>query len=85
MDRQEIEQKVKEIVAYQFGIKVDELFLDTSFVKDLNTDSLDLIEMVMGVEDRFDITVPDEEAEKLMTIGAVVDYLENRFANDSSK
>ncbi len=84
MNREEIGQKVMEIVAVQFGIKVDEIVMDTSFITDLNADSLDTVEIIMGIGDRFDFVVTDEDAEKLSTVGMVVDYVEKTFADESS-
>ena len=64
MTRTEIENKVKEIIAVQFGMMVDEVDFESSFVKDLNADSLDAVETTMMAEDHFDINIADEEAEK---------------------
>jgi len=85
MEKKEIEQKVIEIIGVQFGMKLDEIKLETNFLIDLNADSLDTVEIVMMLEDMFNITVPDEEAEKLMDVGMVVDYVEKVLADDSSK
>jgi len=85
MDRLEIEQKVKEIVALQFNMKLDDVKLDSSFISDLNADSLDTVEMVMCVEDRFFLHITDEDAEKLSTVGMVVDYVENKIADKSGQ
>ena len=85
MVRKEIEQKVIEIAAVQFGIKLDTINLDTKFITDLGADSLDTIEIVMMIEDMFNITMADEDAEKLMTVGMTVDYVEKRLADYSSK
>ena len=79
MNRSVIEQKVIEIVAVQFSIKLDTVKLGTNFILDLNADSLDTVEIVMMIEDMFDIDVPDEEAEKLMTVGMAADYVEKQF------
>lgn len=85
MEKKEIEQKVIEIIGVQFGMKLDEIKLETNFLIDLNADSLDTVEIVMMLEDMFNITVPDEEAEELMDVGMVVDYVEKVLADDSSK
>jgi len=85
MNRLEIEQKVKEIVALQFDIKLDDIKSDSNFISDLNADSLDTVEMVMCLEDRFFLTVSDEDAEKLLTVDMVVDYVENKLADESGK
>ena len=85
MDKSEIEQMVKEIVALQFGIDIHDLMDDTNFVADLNADSLDAVEVVMGVEDRFDLTISDEDSDSMMTVGAVVRYVEKAIADKSGE
>lgn len=72
---QEIENKVKSIVAEQLGVDQAEISRETSFVNDLNADSLDTVELVMEFEDEFDMSIPDEEAEKIQTIGQAIDYI----------
>lgn len=74
-DINEIESKVKKIVAEQLGKAETELSRDTSFVNDLNADSLDTVELVMEFEDQFEMSIPDEEAEKIQTIGQAIDYI----------
>jgi acyl carrier protein len=71
----EIEEKIYQIVSEQMGIDKSELARDTSFVDDLNADSLDTVELVMEFEDEFEMSIPDEEAEKIRTIGQTVDYV----------
>jgi acyl carrier protein len=71
----EIEAKVKKIVAEQMGVSEDEINRDTSFVNDLNADSLDTVELVMEFEDEFEMSIPDEEAEKIQTVGMAIDYI----------
>jgi len=71
----EIEAKVKNIVAEQLGVDQAEISLETSFVNDLNADSLDTVELVMELEDQFDVSIPDEEAEKIQTVGQAVTYI----------
>ncbi len=75
MDRKEIFEKVVEIVSEQMGVDASEISEDTSFINDLNADSLDTVELVMEFEDAFDMSIPDEEAEKIQTVGAAVDYI----------
>ncbi|HOE57855.1 MAG TPA: acyl carrier protein [Bacillota bacterium] len=70
-------EKVQEKVAEQLGIEADEVLLESSFIDDLGADSLDIVELLMALEEEFDIEIPDEEAEKLSTVGDVVDYIKN--------
>jgi acyl carrier protein len=74
-DVAEIEDKVKSIVAEHMSVNKDEISRDTSFLNDLNADSLDIVELVMEFEDAFEMSIPDEEAEKIQTIGQAVDYI----------
>ena len=71
----EIQEKVSQIVSEQMGIDKSELTRETSFVDDLNADSLDTVELVMEFEDEFEMSIPDEEAEKIRTIGQAIDYI----------
>ena len=71
----EIEGKVKKIVAEQMGVAAEEINRETSFVNDLNADSLDTVELVMEFEDEFELSIPDEEAEKIQTVGQAIDYI----------
>ena len=75
----DIEDKVFQIVADQMSVDKGELSRNTSFVNDLNADSLDTVELVMELEDEFDLTIPDEEAEKLKTIGEAIDYIKKHL------
>ena len=75
----EIEDKVYQIVSDQLSTERNELSRDTSFVNDLNADSLDTVELVMELEDEFDITIPDEEAEKLKTVGEAIDHIQQHL------
>lgn len=72
-----IEKKVIEIISEQMGADKNEITRETSFINDLNADSLDTVELVMEFEDEFDMSIPDEEAEKIQTVGAAVDYIVN--------
>lgn len=74
---QAIEAKVIEIVSEQMGVDKSEITRETSFINDLNADSLDTVELVMEFEDEFDMSIPDEEAEKIQTVGAAIDYIIN--------
>lgn len=85
MNRLEIESKVKEVIALQFGMELDEIKVGTDFAADLSVDSLDSVEIIMGVEDRFDIMISDEEANNLMSVKSVIDYVEKKLADKGSK
>ena len=77
VDAQAIEKKVIEIISEQMGVDKSEITRETSFINDLNADSLDTVELVMEFEDEFDMSIPDEEAEKIQTVGAAIDYIMN--------
>ena len=79
----EIEDKVFQIVSDQMSVDKGELSRETSFVNDLNADSLDTVELVMELEDEFDMTIPDEEAEKLKTVGEAIDYIQKHLGDKS--
>ncbi|AMA64668.1 Acyl carrier protein [Candidatus Arsenophonus lipoptenae] len=70
-----IEKRVKKIIAEQLGVKEDEVANESSFVDDLGADSLDTVELVMALEEEFDTEIPDEEAEKITTVQAAIDYI----------
>jgi acyl carrier protein len=76
---QEIEAKVFSIVAEQMAVDKAELSRETSFVNDLNADSLDTVELVMEFEDAFEMSIPDEEAEKIQTVGQAIDYIKTHL------
>ena len=78
---EEIEAKVIEIVSEQMGVDKGEISRETSFINDLNADSLDTVELVMEFEDEFDMSIPDEEAEKIQTVGAAIDYISQVVKN----
>ena len=75
MAEDEMEKKVVEIVSEQLGVPADQINNETSFVNDLGADSLDTVELVMEFEDEFDINIPDEDAEKIQTVGEAVKYI----------
>lgn len=75
MSDSNIEAKVVDIVSEQMGVDKTEISRETSFINDLNADSLDTVELVMEFEDEFDMSIPDEEAEKIQTVGAAIDYI----------
>ncbi|EPZ16038.1 MAG TPA: acyl carrier protein [Thauera sp.] len=70
-----IEQRVKKIVAEQLGVNESEIKIESSFVDDLGADSLDTVELVMALEEEFECEIPDEEAEKITTVQQAVDYV----------
>jgi len=70
------EERVIEIVAEQMGVDKAQITRETSFVNDLGADSLDTVELVMEFEDEFDLSIPDEDAEKIQTVGQAIDYVE---------
>ena len=73
-----VEQKVKEIVVAQLGVTEDQVTADAKFIEDLGADSLDLVELVMALEEEFGSDIPDEDAEKLTTVGAAIAYVESK-------
>ncbi len=77
VDVKAIETRVTEIISEQMGVDKSEITRETSFINDLNADSLDTVELVMEFEDEFNTSIPDEEAEKIQTVGAAIDYIVN--------
>lgn len=77
MSENGIEQKVKDIIVEQLGVDASEVKPEASFVNDLGADSLDTVELVMALEEAFDIEIPDEEAEKIQNVGQAIDYIKN--------
>ena len=73
-------EKIKEILAAQLDVDAEEMSLDTKIADDLGADSLDVVELLMAIEDEFSVEIPDEEIEKLKTIGDVVEYIQNNMA-----
>ena len=84
VDVQAIEERVVEIISEQMGTDKSEITRETSFINDLNADSLDTVELVMEFEDEFDTSIPDEEAEKIQNVGAAIDYIVNVARSRSS-
>ena len=81
MNEEEIFEKVKGIVKEQLGVEEDSIKLDATFVDDLSADSLDIVELIMGLEEAFDMEIPDNDAEKIVTVGDVVDYIKDKKNN----
>lgn len=76
-----VNEKVKSIIAEQLGVKQEEVTSEASFIDDLGADSLDTVELVMALEEEFGVEIPDEEAEKITTVGAAIKYIEDKSAN----
>lgn len=74
---EDIDQKVKDIIVEQLGVDASEVKPEASFVNDLGADSLDTVELVMALEESFDMEIPDEEAEKIQTVGQAIEYIKN--------
>ncbi len=75
-----VDEKVKEIISEQLGVKKEEIKPESSFIDDLGADSLDTVEVVMALEEEFAIEIPDEDAEKITTVGEAVKYIENKVS-----
>lgn len=73
-----IADKVKSIIVEQLGAEEEEVTLEASFVDNLGADSLDIVELVMALEEEFDLEIPDEDAEKIRTVGEAIQYIQNR-------
>ena len=79
----EVGQKVKSIIAEQLGVKAEEVTDTASFVDDLGADSLDTVELVMALEEEFGIEIPDEDAEKITSVGEAIRYVESKASKTS--
>lgn len=79
-----VESRVRKIVAEQLGVKEDELRNEASFVDDLGADSLDTVELVMALEEEFETEIPDEKAEKIMTIQQAIDYISTNLNKEDA-
>ena len=78
MAEKSIEEKVKDIIVEQLGVNPEQVTTSASFIEDLGADSLDTVELVMAFEEEFSVEVPDEDSEKLQTVGDVVKYIEDK-------
>lgn len=79
MDKNEVEKKLRSIVADQLGLSDEEIKLESKFIEDLGADSLDVVELVMGVEEDFEIDIPDEDIEALTTVQLAIEYINTKL------
>ena len=79
MKMEEVQAKLKEIVIDRLNAEEDQIKPEASFVEDLGADSLDIVELIMGIEEEFDIEIPDEDAEKLTTVGEAMNYVKAKL------
>ncbi len=73
-----VEERIKKIIAEQLGVEEDDVVPDAKFVEDLGADSLDTVELVMALEEEFEIEIPDEDAEKIQTVSAAVEFIKDK-------
>lgn len=74
-------EKIKEILSEQFDVEADEIAVETTLQEDLGADSLDVVDLLMSIEDEFEVEIPDEEVENIKTVGALVEYIESHSKN----
>ena len=77
MNPDAIFEKVKEVIVDQLGVEDEAVTTETSFIDDLGADSLDIVELIMALEEEFDLQIPDSEAEKIATVGDVIEYIKS--------
>jgi acyl carrier protein len=75
VEQEKVESRLKEIIAEQLGISEDEIVPEASFIEDLGADSLDIVELIMALEEEFDIQISDEEAEKIQTVQDAINFI----------
>ena len=75
MTTKPVEERVREIICDNLGVRPDEVTMEAKFIEDLNADSLDTVELVMAFEEEFDLEIPDEDAEKIATVGDAISYI----------
>ena len=80
MSSEEVFEKVKNIIVEQLGATESSVTMEASFIDDLGADSLDIVELIMALEEEFDTEIPDADAEKVVTVGDVVDYIKDHLA-----
>ena len=78
-------EKVREVIVEELNVSEDQVTPEATFQEDLNADSLDVVELIMRLEDAFDISIPDEDAEKIRTVGEAVAYVENKLAQSQQQ
>ncbi len=76
-----VDERIKAIIAEQLGVKPEEVTPQASFIDDLGADSLDTVELIMALEEEFNVEIPDEDAEKMTTVGDAIKYIESKTAN----
>ena len=79
MSEEEIFEKFKKIVVEQLGVEEEHVKKEATFVDDLSADSLDIVELIMAIEEEFELEIPDSDAEKIVTVGDVVDYIKGKI------
>ncbi|MDD4368798.1 acyl carrier protein [Oscillospiraceae bacterium HV4-5-C5C] len=79
MKDEAIFEKIRDILVDQLGVEADEVTMDSDFTDDLNADSLDIVELVMAMEQEFGVSIPDEEAERIKTVGDAVEFVKNNI------
>ena len=77
---EEIAERVKSIIVDQLGVSMEEVTPEASFIEDLGADSLDIVELIMALEEEYDMEIPDEDAEKIQTVGDVITYIQSKQA-----
>ena len=77
---EEIAERVKSIIVEQLGVSMEEVTPEASFIEDLGTDSLDIVELIMALEEEYDTEIPDEDAEKIQTVDDVISYIQSKQA-----
>ena len=80
MNAEEVYEKIKGIIVEQLGVEETAVTMEASFIDDLGADSLDIVELIMALEEEFDMEIPDADAEKVVTVGDVVDYIKDHIA-----
>ena len=80
MSSEEVFEKVKNVIIEQLGVAENNITMEASFIDDLGADSLDIVELIMALEEEFNIEIPDSDAEKVVTVGDVVEYIKDHVA-----